>query len=1322
MKERLSVLAVIAFIMLMSIPFGVQMDPTKTGTSSTDQISPRAPDHELSARDRQIPFLSPGFIENRGQIKDDTVLFYINAPQGRLSLLKCGILITLIKHNLPGIGLESPGYSNEISDFKMESMKGIFNDPPQFCNVMLVFQGALQVHPVGQEMSTGYHSFFIGNDPSRWVTEVPEYRCVIYKDLYEGIDLVYKMSQGRLKYEFHLSPHANPDQIAFRVEGGSIERSSDSSSIVIGTSLGAIIDAGLEIFYENDSNSKIKGSFRSDERGYGFNVNQYDTDSSIIIDPYIYSTFFGGSSVDEGYVVRLDAAGDIYVGGMTASDDLPSTPGAFQEDYNGDGASPYEYADIFVAKFGSDGKALKFSTYIGTANTHDWLRDMEIDQDGNIFICGVTRGSDFPTTEGAFQRDPGPLNSRGFVTKLNPYGTRLIYSTYLGAKEKSDFACSLEIDADGYAYVAGHAESPNFPTTPGAYQTTMIEGCAYIAKLDRAGSSLVYSTMLGGCHSDQASAIALANDGTVYVTGATRSQDFPITHELLERYTPGTDDVFISRISKDGNELEYSIVFGCKGEEIGRGIVIDDEGSVYVTGTTRSSDFPITDGAIQPSFGGGYSDMFVLKIDVKNNTVVYSTYLGGSENEWEPWDGNSVGFQVDAEGNACLIGYTNSTDFPVTTEAFQPGYGGGSCDAFISVIARDGRSFIHSTYLGGTDYDRGFGIDLDHRSVVFVTGCTASHEFPTSPDAYQRSHDAEFREAFIMFFDFIAPHANAGSDLLLNQHETAEFDGTGSTDNLGIENWTWTFDDGRGAITLHGPRPSHVFHDAGTFEVILNVTDAGGNWAIDWVNVTVRDSTRPVAVAGPDIFIDQFTTAWFNGSSSWDNVGIVNHSWRFEYGNRSILLDGINASFNFDFAGVFTVELNVSDAAGNWAVDVLEVWVRDVTGPIANAGPDRAIDQHQTMVFDGTGSSDNVAVIDWIWKFRYNWSYFKLYGPTPEFIFHIAGVYIVTLEVYDAEGNRGVDYVTVTVRDITPPVANAGSDRIVRQGDVVPLDGSGSWDDDRIIKWKWTFNYREVLVEISGERQFFVFQDSGKYSINLEVVDASGNIGKDMLNVTVLDITPPRADAGQDRVVELGQTVTFEGRGSDDDVGIVGWSWSFKDGTETIRLEGPIQSHIFRAIGEHVVVLNVTDGAGNWATDVMTIRVVDAMDPTARAGENVTIMKGENIHFYGLNSSDNLEIVSYSWFFEYNDTMVVLEGGVVNFTFEIPGIYKAHLRVVDAAGNFGTDELTVTVLPLDNDEPQEPRKRTNPSPFILFFLCMLILLISILYIRYRKRM
>jgi PKD repeat protein len=268
----------------------------------------------------------------------------------------------------------------------------------------------------------------------------------------------------------------------------------------------------------------------------------------------------------------------------------------------------------------------------------------------------------------------------------------------------------------------------------------------------------------------------------------------------------------------------------------------------------------------------------------------------------------------------------------------------------------------------------GYGIDLDNRSVTFITGYTYSREFPTSPDAYQRTHDAEFRDAFIMSFDFKSPIADAGPDLTIDQHEAVQFDGTGSMDNLGIDNWTWSFNDGRGACALYGSGPSHTFHEAGTFTVSLNVTDSSGNWAVDRMNVTVRDSTRPFADAGPDISIDQFETAVFDGSSSGDNVGIVNATWRFEYGGKQIQLEGINASFKFDVAGMFLVELIVSDAAGNQASDVLEVWVRDVTSPTANAGPDLSIDQHQTVTFNGTASSDNVAILDWVWTFKYNWT------------------------------------------------------------------------------------------------------------------------------------------------------------------------------------------------------------------------------------------------------------------------------------------------------------------------------------------------------------
>jgi hypothetical protein len=300
------------------------------------------------------------------------------------------------------------------------------------------------------------------------------------------------------------------------------------------------------------------------------------------------------------------------------------------------------------------------------------------------------------------------------------------------------------VDVSGSAYVTGTTGSTDFPITPNAFQTTSGGSAdAFVSKLNAAGSALLYSTYLGGSGNNAGpgvfpplylSGIAVDASGNAYVTGTTYSTDFPVTQNAFQTTSAGSADAFVSKLNATGSALLYSTYLGGIGDDYGFGLAVDTSGNTYVTGGTLSVDFPTTPGAFQTTFGG-YIDAFVTKLNDTGSALAYSTYLGGSAND------AGSGVAVNASGSAYVAGYTYSSDFPTTPGAFQTSLHPYQ-DAFVSKLNAAGSALVYSTYLGGNGAwqslgDQGNGIAVDDSGSAYVTGYTASSDFPTTPGAFQ---------------------------------------------------------------------------------------------------------------------------------------------------------------------------------------------------------------------------------------------------------------------------------------------------------------------------------------------------------------------------------------------------------------------------------------------------------------------------------------------------------------------------------------------------------------------------------------------------------
>jgi hypothetical protein len=584
----------------------------------------------------------------------------------------------------------------------------------------------------------GKANYFLGNDQSKWRTDVARYARVSYQDLYPGVNLAFHGAQRQTEFDFVVAPGANPAPIGFRFTGAQAMNTDDSGNLVISSAAGnVLLHKPVAYQQQGDTRQIVDARFilKANHQA-GFELGNYDRSRELVIDPsvsYEYSTYLGGSAEDDGYGIAFDGNGNAYVTGQTQSTNFP---GASNSNAGG--------FDVFVTKMDANGSSLVYSTYVGGSGD-DSGNSIAVDASGDAFVAGGTTSSNFPT-KSAFQGTSGGGGLDAFVFELSPSGGSFNYSTYLGGSG-ADVALGIALDSSGNAYVTGSTESTNFPLASALQRTYGTNTDAFVTKLNPAGSALVYSTYLGGSGSDVGGSIAVDFVGNAYVAGFTASTDFPTTGGAKQTtYGGGTDDAFVTVINSSGSGYVYSTYLGGSGSDVGDGIAVDASGNAYVTGDTESTDFPTTAGAKQTGYGGN-TDAFVTKLNPAGNAFVYSTYLGGSGFD------AGAGIAVDENNNAYVTGQTASANFPTANPTQS--VAGGSNDAFVTEINSAGSALVFSTFLGGSmDEDDGgdFGsIAVDNAGVnIYVTGNTLSTDFPTHVPFQAASGGGGVADAFVV--------------------------------------------------------------------------------------------------------------------------------------------------------------------------------------------------------------------------------------------------------------------------------------------------------------------------------------------------------------------------------------------------------------------------------------------------------------------------------------------------------------------------------------------------------------------------------------------
>jgi uncharacterized repeat protein (TIGR01451 family) len=598
-----------------------------------------------------------------------------------------------------------------------------------------------QAEIAGAGKLPGRVSYFIGNDPSKWIRSVPTYAQVKYREIYPGIDLLYYGNEQQLENDLRVAPGADPAQIRLQFEGTQRLGISPEGDLILNTATGELRLLKPHVYQDmSGARRDITAAYvLSAEQTVSFALGDYDHATPLVIDPVlVYSTALNGNSFavgnGGGHGIAVDSAGDAYVTGYTDRSNFLPTPGAFTT------AEGY----LFLAELNPSGSGLVYAAIFG-GNVSDVAIAVAVDAFGEAVVAGWTSSADFPTTASAFQPALAGSGPNVFVTKLDAAGANLLYSTYLGGSTGTNIGNAVALDTNGNIYLTGYTQATDFPTQNAFQPACALNngacfGNAFVTKLDPSQSgaaSLVYSTYLGGAELTYGQGIALDASGASYVVGTTGATDFPVTPGAFQTsLISGEDNTFVAKLSPTGNALVYGTYLGWGN---GWGIAVDALGNAYVTGTSGiypplGEFFPTTQGAFQTTttctlFPCAHA--YATKLNPAGSGLVYSTFIAGSYLENE----GTGNIAVDDLGNAYITGFTGSTDFPVVNPIQSTL--AGQFNAFVSKLNPSGSAPVYSTYLGGSGEDEAYGIALDAAGSVYIMGDTSSPNFPTTPGAYE---------------------------------------------------------------------------------------------------------------------------------------------------------------------------------------------------------------------------------------------------------------------------------------------------------------------------------------------------------------------------------------------------------------------------------------------------------------------------------------------------------------------------------------------------------------------------------------------------------
>ncbi|MBI5196423.1 MAG: SBBP repeat-containing protein [Nitrospirae bacterium] len=701
--------------------------------------------YKMQEKMNKVSKLQVPFIENQGQVNDESVKFYAGTFAGTVFVTdEGGIVYSLIKN-------ENLELRTENSRLKQNIPNAAFPRAISLKETLLCPQ---KTTIRGFNKSAAKVNYLVGSNKDNWKSGILSWQGISIGEVYNRVALELKAYENNVEKLFTVYPEGNVNDIKLKIEGAEGLRVNNEGELEVDTKLGTVkftkpvayqeiegkrVEVAVDYWVRGQgsrSDSEVFSTLNA-ERIYGFYVGAYDRTKPLIIDPLLASTFIGGSGNETIRTIAVDSAGSVYVAGNTSSSNYALTSSTYDAGFNG-------YTDVIVSKFDSNLSNLLSSTFIG-GWSYDNAESITIDSSGNVYISGQTYSYNYPVTAGAYDTT---FNSSydAFVSKLSPDLSTLLASTFIGGWS-DDYAKTIKIDPSGNLFVAGYTFSNNFPVTSGAYDATFNGSYdVFISRLSADLSTLLASTFIGGTYADFLESFVLDNiSGSVLAAGHTNSGNYPVTAGAYDTTFNGSSDAFVSRLNSNLTSLLASTFVGGISFDYAKALAIDSADSVFIAGNTNSNNFPVTPSAYSSELNGNM-DVFVSRLDSSLSNLMASTYLGGWSNDY------ATTLVIDQSDNIYIAGNTFSNNFPVTAGAYDSTFNGSS-DAFISRLDSSLSNLTASTFIGGASDDYTNSIAIAPSGNLFAAGYTYSGSFPVTAGANDTAFNGGSYDAFVLKID-----------------------------------------------------------------------------------------------------------------------------------------------------------------------------------------------------------------------------------------------------------------------------------------------------------------------------------------------------------------------------------------------------------------------------------------------------------------------------------------------------------------------------------------------------------------------------------------